>query len=476
MAHFLVSTQSLQVLTSDEGVLALLGYYSHEIIGQSIFSFTGKHSDARMLQEAVESIQSDKMQLVLYDASGGDRRMIVSCSPADDQHCCLLTIYPSEAITLPEAFADCPLARTLISADAPHAIHMVNNAFLDRFACSRSEALGRPMHHFHGDASHDLANHDLANLAVTALSDTGPDTAWFALYRAALDGRVAHRLSISSDARGEASGCGSDEVACVPVVEAPNGRIRHLLVTFGDVQSLQGGGGACEPTRNRLAAPCASRAPGRHVRRKAAATTADRSSSFVCPRSTILPRRKPRTAGAQASIDGAPPQPVAVTRELLGALAHLPLHEAAASAGVSATAFKKACRKLGVRRWVYSRRRRPEPQGTIPNACADVGGAADMDCCTDFDEGRGPGSSPGEPETGLSPGDVWSAEEADIWHSPSAADAAAPDSTAWCVSVDTDSECCGRGLGSAWGPFLEGPVVDDALVRDMLGASWPLQA
>ena len=84
MAHFLVSTQSLQVLASDEGVLALLGYYSHEIIGQSIFSFTGKHSDARMLQEAVESIQSDKMQLVLYDASGGDRRMIVSCSPADD--------------------------------------------------------------------------------------------------------------------------------------------------------------------------------------------------------------------------------------------------------------------------------------------------------------------------------------------------------------------------------------------------------
>ena len=43
--------------------------------------------------------------------------------------------------------------------------------------------------------------------------------------------------------------------------------------------------------------------------------------------------------------------PVVVTRELIAALADLPVRQAAAAAGVSATVFKKACLK-GVYRFL----------------------------------------------------------------------------------------------------------------------------
>jgi hypothetical protein len=49
--------------------------------------------------------------------------------------------------------------------------------------------------------------------------------------------------------------------------------------------------------------------------------------------------------------------PVLITRELLDGLRGLPLPRAASAVGVSATAFKKACRRLGVARWDYKRGR-----------------------------------------------------------------------------------------------------------------------
>eukprot|EP00283_Hemiselmis_rufescens_P005810 CAMPEP_0173424634 /NCGR_PEP_ID=MMETSP1357-20121228/4512_1 /TAXON_ID=77926 /ORGANISM="Hemiselmis rufescens, Strain PCC563" /LENGTH=110 /DNA_ID=CAMNT_0014387897 /DNA_START=243 /DNA_END=571 /DNA_ORIENTATION=+ len=61
--------------------------------------------------------------------------------------------------------------------------------------------------------------------------------------------------------------------------------------------------------------------------------------------SIIFPRRK---AGQAAR---GPTQPVIVTMDLLKELAHMPLATAADKLGVSPTAIKKACRKIGVHRW-----------------------------------------------------------------------------------------------------------------------------
>ena len=68
----------------------------------------------------------------------------------------------------------------LVSADYPHAIHMANGAFLDRFFCGRQEVLGQPLHFF------SSINSESFDGVLTP-----PCDAWSALLAIALDGRIA---------------------------------------------------------------------------------------------------------------------------------------------------------------------------------------------------------------------------------------------------------------------------------------------
>ena len=322
MARLVISTQSLQVLASDRSIFSVLGYHPQEVNGQNVLTFTGLRSDPRMLQSAILGMDGQKMQIILYDPSGCERRLIISCTQfqaASFCVSCLLALCPSEAIGLQEAFAEIPQACILISADPPHTIHMANVGFLNRYQCATSGILGRPLNIVYG--APNFPSHEFAQA-------TESDTAWRDLLHTALDGRVAKRPPTASDSS-DAGGY-SDEVTLAPVVEAPNGRIRHLLVTFGPSRSDP------EPVEPPVAP--------------------DESGFLVCPHlfsagPAIVPRGKFRRQSALA-----PAAPVVVTRELIAALADLPVRQAAAAAGVSATAFKKACRKLGVARWRYKRR------------------------------------------------------------------------------------------------------------------------
>ncbi len=94
------------------------------------------------------------MQLILYDSSGCERRLMAACSPYfHGSHLigCLLAIGSTEAITLNDALTDLPRASVLVSADAPHPTHTANNRFLGRLAIPRSAVLGRPLSPFLGD-------------------------------------------------------------------------------------------------------------------------------------------------------------------------------------------------------------------------------------------------------------------------------------------------------------------------------------
>jgi len=71
--------------------------------------------------------------------------------------------------------------------------------------------------------------------------------------------------------------------------------------------------------------------------------------------SIIFPRRKAK-AGA-----GEKQGPVVITLEFLASFAHMPLGAAAKILGISATALKKACRKLGNNRWPVVPDARPSP-------------------------------------------------------------------------------------------------------------------
>ena len=62
---------------------------------------------------------------------------------------------------------------------------------------------------------------------------------------------------------------------------------------------------------------------------------------------TIFPRRK---QGQHARMNS---QPVVLNEATLSQLFTLPLHKAAVKLGISATAMKSACRKLGIKKWPY---------------------------------------------------------------------------------------------------------------------------
>ena len=110
MARLVVSTQPLlQVLAADNGLLHVLGWLPNEAIGQSALSFIGPLSNPQLLQSQIHGMTGEKMQQTLYDPAGGERRVIVSCSPyhrAGVVVGCLLKLHRSEAVTLQYAFAE----------------------------------------------------------------------------------------------------------------------------------------------------------------------------------------------------------------------------------------------------------------------------------------------------------------------------------------------------------------------------------
>ena len=80
--------------------------------------------------------------------------------------------------------------------------------------------------------------------------------------------------------------------------------------------------------------------------------------------STVIPRRKAGQAGGDVA------SPVSITIETLERYSSVPLSKAAILLGISSTAMKKACRKLGVTRWPYSTHSRaklppPPPKSSL---------------------------------------------------------------------------------------------------------------
>ena len=182
---------------------------------------------------------------------------------------------------------------------------------------------------------------------------------------------------------------------------------------------------------------------------------------FVPCHATILVRRKSFDSCLRGSICGSLPSPVVITLPLLDALRGLSLPHAARVVGVSATAFKKACRRLGVRRWDY--RRGPGRAGSRRARSAPRAGTATRDAEGD----RGDRCSPARGR---------SAEDAD----------GGPETARYLTDSDPamgDSDPAGSERGTeradalllwGWpdGADSDGAAADDALVLEMLARPW----
>ena len=506
MATLVVTLDFDHVVLASDKMHSALGYYSHHIDRRSIMILAGPKTDRNMLQNAMNEMTTQKLQLILYSASGAEQHVMVSCSSCmygDFGSACLVVLHSSEAIPLSEAFGDCALPRVLVSAEEPNSVYMINQAFTRNFSLSPSEALGRPL-----TTLFFMHSEILNELCTSPSVDTPP---WSFLLSTALAGRIARHTVLGDK--------GPEWVTCTPVVLAPNGRVSQLLVTFGpsrvsvsdhdaahvqishealDNSTAAFRGGASAAYRKSMA--CYGRlahdqAQGRTARAGGTVTHSPADQRGL-PGLAIFPRRK----------IGGPParrQPVLVTPELIAALADLPLREAAAAAGVSVTAFKKACRRLGVRRWAYKRRRPAAPTtpsqkmsqrahggslGAERRAGAGAGSAAapvDLDGSESSPSGGSGADTPasdtdrelltGRPRCGDG---CWAVRAPPLAGGGDGGGGGLPDLSGWATCAGWCAASVGApASGGAESPrlFADPPAAaDEALVLDMLRAEWAL--
>jgi hypothetical protein len=183
--------------------------------------------------------------------------------------------------------------------------------------------------------------------------------------------------------------------------------------------------------------------------------------------------------------------PVKITLELIAALHGLPLPRAASAVGISATAFKRACRSLGVGRWDYKRGRGQRQQRGVANADEDAiaqegpepipfhSNMAPLGSCRDL-PARCPTVTPAWlPFKSLLPqqsGAISFAENESDWSELAArtfVPIAPPPAPPKPAHLDLGwPVLCGEMEGWAEGEALWG-TADDALVRAMLDYPWP---
>ena len=94
---------------------------------------------------------------------------------------------------------------------------------------------------------------------------------------------------------------------------------------------------------------------------------------------TIFPRRK---AGERTRVNS---KPVVLNDAILRQLFTVPLHEAAVRLGISATAMKSGCRKLGIKKWPYRssygvKNGGPGGSGGVSSNCSDTSALTSPSC------------------------------------------------------------------------------------------------
>jgi hypothetical protein len=386
-----------QILATETGVDEILLHSAEDLRRQTIDVFEGPRTDRSLFRIAIQKTavrESSKYQLILYDRYGQSHNNSVTFSPYHDatgtKLACMMAIEESDPILLQDVFKDNVYAQALVSAEAPYHLQMINDEFSSIFRFAREDISGQTM-----------------NIIQSHKTDI---LRWCTLFQTACEGQaVTGTLVLASRWQVDVRAL----LTFAPVVDAPNSKVTYVLIRFEP--------SSCEEVTARPQLPAAaqhpqqdllhptrsyessadpgssSQGPGSHAPishgpfweqpassaskhlgpAAAAACLADASLQppagrrdkrpLHCPK--IYPRRK-----AHEPKTDTPSTPVVITPELLDSLADIPLYRAAEKIGVSATALKLACRKLGVRKWQC--RKRSSAGGDGPGSESDAGRGA----------------------------------------------------------------------------------------------------
>eukprot|EP00286_Rhodomonas_abbreviata_P008282 CAMPEP_0181319702 /NCGR_PEP_ID=MMETSP1101-20121128/17720_1 /TAXON_ID=46948 /ORGANISM="Rhodomonas abbreviata, Strain Caron Lab Isolate" /LENGTH=684 /DNA_ID=CAMNT_0023427335 /DNA_START=61 /DNA_END=2115 /DNA_ORIENTATION=- len=394
------TTSPYKIQHASQEWLDFFRYSRDEVAGRSIKIVQGPVTDIDSLKDLLSSAQSGKTKeaaLTIYSSGCQGKVMCVKAAPKFDGENLvgsILTMHPSDAIPYKEACADDGTAKAVVSIKDPHVVEWVSPAFSGLYGFQEDQLQGRTLrvilgpntdHHRWRETfetcrlgltsvgNFSTCRHDcselLVQLQVTPVFSFG--------------GGMTHLLatfisqSSTVDDKPPSHYNASDVVGSVPadVLPLPSMAIAfpdHSSGTtpnaceplFGhapsDVAPPLGFGGAHQaisfPT-NVTPFDCVHPNPMLNPQQRNLAEFFGVPSSNDAGNSTaekgdgsskVFPRRKHGQENAETSRG-----PVVITLELLESFASVSLTAAAKSLGISPTAVKKACRKLGVQRWPY---------------------------------------------------------------------------------------------------------------------------
>ena len=350
------------------------GYGPSDLIGQPFSKLFGVKSDPTAFRNAILNapLNSDRLQVALYDRFGQYKPTMLICDVdyIQERARCHIRLTRSSAITLQEALEPTSTPRALVSLQPPHIIQAINSELIGKF------------------------NLNILDRVKGQMVDIFPGSYWPSLVELAAEGRVVGQRYPKTDC----SPHETEVIVCTPVAEAANGWIRSVLV---ELAPCTANAGVRDPPLPHRRAEKRGPAPQPRLERELAQETRESEESRRRPppappiptppapspsgSAAVLarprPRPRPRVApGIEPGTDPSsaakrPAQQVVLTCGLIHSLRGQPLPLAARAVGVSATSFKRACRKLGIDRWEYTRgpgrtlraKARPDWQEVGPN-------------------------------------------------------------------------------------------------------------
>ena len=145
------------ILETQPNIQELFFYEREELLGQPLSYLVRVNSDPTLLDRAIQATadhQITRLQHVMYDRDGMEKRMLVRCSPCFEgrkYRGCRMNLKNSSAIILDEIYDHAETPHILVSAEEPRVIQQVNNRFVEKFMLSRDQALGKTLSILRGD-------------------------------------------------------------------------------------------------------------------------------------------------------------------------------------------------------------------------------------------------------------------------------------------------------------------------------------
>jgi len=390
-------------------LLDLFQLHAGQVIGRTMGVLTGPCTASETLMGLVKAAKASKEAravLMLYSTSGAGDMFCVACMPFYSKNGevqgALLELTPCQAPSLKNAAQDDGKAKVIVEVEEPNRTVFCTPEFEALYGLTESMVLGRSLNLIHGP-SFDRRS-------------------WNQLLSSARQGASSKHMLVTAT-----SDCREIEtmIDMQPIVSAA-GFITHILIcatprhlpynletpslchleydvhrapardfqsdTYGHPQmpshamSVATHAPAKEQSLFPLSFDPTYGMPAQRVTQRSgdpflesAALQEHYHSAIPGPRtqastrqvgvSTVIPRRKAGQVADSVAM------PVSITVETLKLYANVPLAKAAALLGISSTAMKKACRRLGVTRWPYTSDETNSAQIPNSNAAGQVDAA-----------------------------------------------------------------------------------------------------